>query len=173
MMKVVAKHKGKKIDALLKAAGVKAVLVGVLRGTGAHPNAKSGHTIAEIAWWNEFGTKRIPERPFLRWTLRGHNYYREELSRALLATLRGKGDSFRNIKPIGATAARDVRKMISTGPFVANAPATIRKKSTSAGVKARPLIDTGALRQSIQFEVVDDATAKRFSDASTAWMSEG
>ncbi|HXK36114.1 MAG TPA: hypothetical protein VJ553_00855 [Candidatus Paceibacterota bacterium] len=150
---VTSKYGGKKIEALLRLTGANAVLVGVLRGTGVHPYAENGQTIAEIAWWNEFGTGRIPERPFLRWTLRENDYYRKHMMMALRASLLGKVDPIRGLKIVGAQAASDVRMMITNGDFVPNAEATIRKKSTSAGIKDKPLIDTGALRQSIQFEL--------------------
>jgi hypothetical protein len=46
--------------------GAHAVAVGVHSDAGAHKD-EQGHatatTVAEIYWWNEFGTSRIPERP--------------------------------------------------------------------------------------------------------------
>lgn len=157
MATVTSKYGGKRIDDLIKAAGQANVLVGVLRGTGAHPKVGGGQTIAEIAWWNEFGTKRIPERSFLRSTLREHKYYREELKKALRAAIL----DFRHksgmlwLKKVGAMAARDIRRRITSGPFEPNAPRTIRAKSTNEARdnKQKPLIDTGTLRKSIQFQI--------------------
>lgn len=157
---VTAKYGMKRIERLAQLRGVKAVKVGVLRGTGTRPNAKEGITIALIAWWNEFGNKRIPERPFLRTTLHEHGYYREHLKRAMTASLiktaKFKTDLDSSLKAVGVIAASDIRKKIVDGPWQPNAPETKRKKSTSSGKKARPLIDTGIMRKSIQSALSDE-----------------
>lgn len=157
---ITAKNKGKEIERLLNMEGTDAVKVGVLKGSGVHPGPRGKKpkvltaTIAEIAWWNEFGTRTIPERPFLRWTMREHNFYREHLKKALFkAMTTPRTYPVKWLKKVGQQAASDVRSMIRDGPFEPNAPATIKKKSTSSGRKAKPLIDTGTLRQSIQYEV--------------------
>lgn len=43
------------------------VKIGVLSGSALHTGSQSA-TIAEVAWFNEFGTRSIPERPFMRTT---------------------------------------------------------------------------------------------------------
>jgi len=154
---VTSKYGGKRINALLDAVGRAHVLVGVLRGTGAHPNAEGGKTIAEIAWWNEFGTKWIPERSFLRTTIRAHNYYRDAIKEALLLAKKRfrYEDALQGLKVVGFMAVRDMRRKIVGGPFVANAPSTVRSKSTNEtrDNKQKPLIDTGTLRKSIQYQI--------------------
>ncbi|MCW8965421.1 MAG: hypothetical protein OQK82_01845, partial [Candidatus Pacearchaeota archaeon] len=62
-----AKHGGRRIAALMKIAGKDSVFVGVMDGAGNYPGTDV--SISEVAWFNEFGTPTIPERPFLRWTL--------------------------------------------------------------------------------------------------------
>ena len=179
---ITAKFNEKKLKRLAELHGSRGVKVGILRGAGVHPGptkitkkeragkGSSGSsrtaTIAEIAWWNEFGTSIrfgrsggarivIPERPFLRWTMREHDYYREEMEIALKKALMSSGWAHNQILHfIGLKASSDIRRMITIGPFVPNAPETIRKKSTSSGVKAQPLIDTGTLRKSINYELV-------------------
>lgn len=170
MKSLKAKHGMKKISQLAKIKGAYSVKVGVIRGTGVHPgptkktsNERKGQesnakertaTIAEIAWWNEFGTRNgIPERPFLRMTMRENRYYRAYMRQILrkIMLLQTKMDA--GLRMAGAKAASDIRKMITTGNFVPNSPATIRRKSTSAGRKARPLIDTGLLRKSITYQL--------------------
>ena len=153
MMTLRAKYGSKKIDGILGMAKKSAVLVGVLRGTGGHPHSKAGHTIALIAAWNEFGNRRIPSRPFLRTTLREHEYYKQELKKALLTAITTKGEADSLLKLVGIKAASDIRNKITNNDFRRNAPATIRRKSTSSGVKDKPLIDSGALRQSIQSQL--------------------
>lgn len=158
-VKVTSKYGGKRIDHLLKMQGTEAVKVGVLKGAGVHPGPRGEKrkaftaTIAEIAWWNEFGTSTIPERPFLRWTMKENDYYRGHLKKALFKAMTTRKDPVVWLKKVAMTAAKDMRNMIRNGAFEPNAPATIRKKSTKSGRKAKPLIDTGTLRQSIQWEV--------------------
>jgi len=163
MSHLKAKHGGRKISKLAKIHGAYSVKVGVVRGTGVHPKAK-GATIAQIAWWNEFGTSirfgrsggsriTIPERPFLRWTMRENRYYSPQMRRMLQKIMLLQTTMDQGLKTMGAKAASDIRKMITNGPFVPNAPATTRKKSTSSGVKNRPLIDTGLLRRSISYQL--------------------
>lgn len=181
-VQVTAKHGMRKIKALANLKGGKSVKVGVLRGTGDHPNAKLGITIALIAWWNEFGTKYIPSRPFLRTTLREHGYYREHLKRAaqaaLIKTAKFEGGIEAPLKAVGVLAASDIRKKITSGPWVPNSDFTIMKKSGRAkrgvldaflssrnrasfnvsgtNIKNHPLIDTGIMRQSIQSALSDE-----------------
>jgi hypothetical protein len=138
---------GKGIEKLMKLSGAEGVLVGVLHGGGAHPSG-DGQTIAEIAWWNEFGTKNIPARPFLRTTLIEHNYYRSHLMLALQRILKDGTNPFKELKLVGSKAARDIQWSIVNGDWEANAPSTIAQKGSS-----RPLIDTGKLRQAISSQL--------------------
>lgn len=152
---VTAKEDLAKVDDLLRRMKGAHVVVGVLRGTGEHPDATEGQTIVQIAAWNEFGTETIPSRPFLRTTLRENKYYREALFDALKAGLTKKADPTKALKLVGVRAAADIRNMIDTNDFVPNAPMTIQRKSTNADKdnKDKPLIATGILRQSIQSEL--------------------
>ena len=152
---ISTKHDFRKVDDLLRRMKGSHVKVGVLRGTGEHPNADSGQTVAAIAAWNEFGTETIPARPFLRTTLRENEYYRSALLDALKAGLVRQADPSKALQLVGIRAASDIRNTIDTNDFAPNAPATVRKKSTDAdkGNKDKPLIDTGILRQSIQSEL--------------------
>lgn len=136
-VEVTAKHGWKKIAALAKLKGERSVKVGVLRGTGDHPNAKPGIIIALVAWWNEFGTRKIPARPFLRTTLREHGYYREHLKRAtqaaVIKTVKFEGGIDVPLKAVGVLAASDIRKKITTGPWIPNSEFTIAMKSNASG----------------------------------------
>jgi hypothetical protein len=129
------------------------VKVGILSGTGEHPNADHGQTMAEIAWWNEFGTKTIPERPFLRTGLRENiSTYQGLIGPILKKILTGKLTADQGLGILGERAKRDVVNkivMISNPP---NSPLTIRAKRGSTS----PLIDTGALRQHISWAKLGD-----------------
>jgi hypothetical protein len=136
------------IAGLKKNAKPALVKVGVLAGTGEHPNATDGQTIAEIAWWNEFGTENIPERPFLRNALRENaQTYRDMMRELIKSVLLGKINTKKAIDILGLHGQSDVRKSIVDLWDPPNSEVTIAAK----GGKSNPLIDTGALRQSINW----------------------
>jgi len=151
---------GGNIDDLTKLSGGLTTQVGVLRGTGEHPNAEGGQTIAEIAWWNEFGTDTIPERPFLRSTVREHRYYEVEVGKALREVLKiitsgsssdGGALGKKFLLAVGVKAAADIQQKIVDISSPPNAEYTKNKKGSSS-----PLQDTGILKKSIQAMIKKD-----------------
>ncbi len=114
-------------------------------------------TYAEIATVHEFGSAdgAIPERSFLR---SAFDENREKISKALERELLKIVDDavregstrlvYRALGRVGARVTGMVQAKIRNGPFVPNAPMTIARKKSD-----KPLIDTGRLRQSIDFEV--------------------
>ena len=119
--------------------------------TGIQSNAgeNEGVSIAEYAAFNEFGTRTIPERPFMRKTfddnLANYNKLIERLFKGMLG---GKLDSKMAFKILGQQTEDDMKNTIMTGNFKSNADSTVAKKGSS-----RPLIDTGTMRNSIRYEV--------------------
>lgn len=112
-------------------------------------------TVLDKAVRNEFGMPatathgEVPPRPFLRdsaaqykkaWT----DTYRKQIKMALL----GRKTSTQAASVIGNIARGNVQEKIIAGPWVPNAPMTVRLKGSS-----RPLVDTGQLRQSIRYQV--------------------
>lgn len=124
--------------------GVPLVYVGV-RG-------QADGELATIAAANEFGTRdgHVPERSFLRSTV---DENRAEYAKALGQVLEGVIDG-RSATPglqrIGVRAKADVQRKIRAIKTPPNAPSTIRQKGSR-----NPLIDTGRLRQSIDYEIGD------------------
>lgn len=145
-----AKYGGRRIAALMKLSGKDSVFLGVMKGAGNYPGTDT--KIAEAAWFNEFGTPTIPERPFLRWTLAEHDGYFPHLGKALLSALMNPGrDHKKYLRAVGLIAEQDVREMITSATrFEPNADSTIRKKRSS-----HPLIDAGLLRQAITSALVE------------------
>ena len=145
----------KGLKKLLKVAGEKQrVKVGILEGTGVHPNS-NGALISEIAFWNEFGTheetiEAIPARPFLRPGIRdAHDIIRKIYVEGFKALVRGDISVTRFNSLIGMAGANEVRKKITAVGSPKNAPSTIKQKGSS-----NPLVDTGALRQHITWRIV-------------------
>lgn len=126
------------------------VLVGVPKGAGVY---EDGLTIATIAAVNEFGSAdgHIPERPFLRPAVEeGTHEYLKLVEKEMPDIAEGKHPMSRLLNRLGILAVGHVQKKIVEGPFTPNAPSTIKAKGSSS-----PLIDTGALRQHINYVIAD------------------
>lgn len=126
------------------------IKVGILSGTGEHPKGKHGQTMAEVGWWNEFGTETIPERPFLRTGLREKiTKYRMILNNGMKKILVGSMSSEQVLGILGVAAVADVQMKIIAIQSPPNAPSTVAQKGSSS-----PLQDTGALRQHISWAIL-------------------
>jgi len=99
-----------------------------------------------------FGDITIPERSTLRAAEKENRdkYYRM-MKQRLPAVVLGDMSVGMMLRQVGAEAQGDVRKKFGSDDLAPNAPATIAIKGSSA-----PLIDSGQLRQSIDY-VVEDA----------------
>ena len=125
------------------------VKVGLPRGSGTH--GPSGLPVVTLGVIHEFGSSdgRIPERPFLRMTMRRKRREHYALIRDLAHTVTsGRSTPRIALSQLGAVAAANVQEQIADGTPPPNAPATIRRKGSST-----PLVDTGALRQAITYQV--------------------
>jgi len=120
--------------------------VGVLVGI----RGQQGQDLLLYATVNEFGSEdgRIPERSFLRATVDENRVkYAKILEVAALRLLDGESPD-RAFGIVGMTVVADVQRRIRDRISPANAPSTIRQKGSDV-----PLIDTGRLRQSIDYVV--------------------
>jgi hypothetical protein len=123
----------------------------------------NGPTIAQIASWNELGVLGppmsqhgggkwfIPPRPFIRGFADGK---REQIAKTLeklgKSVADGKLDADTAIKRLGEHGQSGIKSYIRNGPHTPNADTTIARKKSS-----KPLVDTGTLRNSIRYQVVD------------------
>lgn len=115
---------------------------------GVHAQAgsyKKGITVAEVAAANNFGTDKIPARPFLK----------EGVERAKTNMIKTAEESMKKgrtprqiIDQLGALAVRGVQEQIDATTTPPNAPYTVKKKGSS-----HPLIDTGLLKKSITYQL--------------------
>ena len=120
-----------------KKRGVK---IGFLSGAK-YPN---GQQVAEVALYNEFGTDRIPERPFFRRAISGSRPEMRKIQRKY-----GREDRNKALGLIGAYMQGRVQTSISEFRRPPNAPSTIEAKGSS-----KPLIDTGTMRTSVAWEIM-------------------
>jgi hypothetical protein len=116
------------------------------------PRGRSEQSNILKAIWNEFGTRRIPARPFLRTTMRNQRKkYLAMAHKDAKQIFAGTMTAHQSLSRIGIVAQGDVQMSIVKGGWEPNAPSTIRRKGSS-----RPLIDTGAMRQAVTW-VVENA----------------
>jgi len=125
------------------------VKVGILSNAGTYATEGGTINVVDVATFNEFGTSIIPERPFMRQTFekrRGHVNRRFE---SLVSDIYIGSKNVRSaLGTVGEEYKGFIQSEIVGGGWVSNAPSTVSKKKSS-----QPLIDTGRLRQSINFDV--------------------
>jgi len=144
------KHALKGLEERMQKDGL--VLVGVPKGAGAY---EDGLTIATVAAVNNFGSAdgRIPARPFLAPAVEnGAPEYRRLVEVMLPKVMSGEMEMQTLLAQMGQLAEGHVKQQITDLRTPPNAQSTIDKKGSD-----NPLIDTGALRQSIRY-VIDDGT---------------
>lgn len=137
---------GIRFKALMKALDDKEVAVGFNEQSGVE---KDGTSTVDVAAWNEYGTKKIPSRPFLRQTVEDQGDKIQRIGAgAVAAALDQGGGSEAVLNQLGVSMKGAIQRQIVKGDFVPNAPSTVAAKGSS-----KPLIDTGHMRQSIVYVI--------------------
>lgn len=125
---------------------------------GVHPDAGSysepgAPTVAEVALWAEFGTKRSPERSFLRSAIDEGQHQIDRWRVELLEQVKdGKMTVEKALEALGFRAQVLVQNKIKSGVPPANAESTLREKRRE-GVGATTLQWTRLLLRSIGHKV--------------------
>lgn len=125
----------------------KQVVVGVIDNSV----REDGLTNADLLAIHEFGsvTQGIPERPVLRTAIANNKQaISNALSKKVAECLRGDLSADDAYNHVGIIAKNAVLDTFDSNNFAPNKLNTIKRKGSS-----KPLIDTGALRASINFEV--------------------
>jgi hypothetical protein len=144
-----ADKKGKKREAATLKSGKKSKTKKVL------VDNDDGPTVLQYAAWNEYGvpSRNIPSRPFIRGFSDNNQEKIERTTERLYKQVAdGKMDAETAIDKLGQFAQDGIKKYIRTGQFKDNAESTKRRKRTTN--KNTPLIDTGAMRETVSYEVV-------------------
>jgi hypothetical protein len=126
------------------------VVVGIFGDAASEPKQKSPKlTNAQVASVHEFGLGNVPERSFIRGTVderaKGISRIARKGARAVLA---GTATTRFALEVLGIFVQGAIRRRISRGIPPPLKEATKRRKGSSM-----PLIDTGQLRGSIDYEV--------------------
>lgn len=125
------------------------------------PAGEADGDVINKAVWNEFGTRGgasgggwggpIPERPFLRNTMRSNrDAYRAAMKASASKLLTGKTDIQTVLRKLGILAQGDVQEEITSLSSPPNSPVTIALKGSS-----NPLIDSGEMRKAVTYKVGD------------------
>jgi len=108
--------------------------------------------VATIAAFHEFGTARIPERPFFRQALDGN---REDLKKFIdnqySNVMSGKQSTTDGLERIGQFLSSKIKGSIRNGNFEPLAESTVGSKGSS-----KPLIDTGQMINSVTYVVAEE-----------------
>lgn len=122
----------------------KTIKAGVLQGAGSYAKV----SIAQVATWNEYGTSRIPSRPFIAIATDESKGWQSEVKQQV-GGIMSPADVKGALDTIGEQMKKDIKNVIGDrSKLRPNAPSTIAKKGFDA-----PLIDTGKLQDTIDFEV--------------------
>lgn len=135
---------GRKFKKMLEELGKLEVRVGIQQ----EESSGNGVDLLDRAIFNELGTAHIPSRPFLRnsvdTNVENINAFLQSMKRKML-----KGGSAEEVlKQIGTFQKGLIQSEIRNGDFVKNSKMTIQKKGSDT-----PLIDTGEMRQSINYVI--------------------
>ena len=130
------------------------LVIGVLAGATHQPVNRKGEPVgepipvAEYAAYNEFGTQRIPARPFLRTSV---DMFAEESWLPELADALKEGVPPETaLNRVGLQAQADIRRVIEEWKDPPNAPSTIKRKRSG---RDNPLVDSGDLLDAIDYHV--------------------
>lgn len=115
-------------------------------GFFANATYPSGEYVAQVAYWQEYGTIRIPMRPFFRNAVEKNN---KKWFDTLEALIRQNVNETQALAKVGEVARGDIIKSITQFREPANKPSTIKAKGSS-----NPLIDTGLMRRSVTYRVI-------------------
>lgn len=107
-----------------------------------------GTNVATVAFWNEYGTKTSPPRPFMRNTVAQNKEQWVAMVKALYQTQGAE----KALLQLGEVIQGDISASITSFNDPRNADYTIKKKGFDA-----PLRDTMLMARSISYELSDDS----------------
>ena len=124
------------------------VSAGIQSAQGVERDPESGETLVEIAAKNEFGTDRIPSRPWLRTALKTNATKWQRLAGDVVKAARSEQGPEPALRMLGVVMVGDCKESLLDGDWAPNAPMTIERKGSD-----QPLIDTGRMNQSQRAQV--------------------
>lgn len=130
--------------------GPRFVEIGILSDEPKKPFEKVKVSLIDVAIINEFGGGHVPERSYIRSTFdQNRNAWLSLTATLKDKVMSGQMEIDSALSVIGRKIQDDIRQKIVSLRTPPNSPRTIKNKRSS-----NPLIDTGQLRQSINYRVV-------------------
>lgn len=128
--------------------------VGILSGAayqGEGDAGQAGKKVAEVAYWNEYGTQKIPARPFFRNTIEEK---KEEWVQAVASEVK-RGQSIENaLTAAGDNITADIVDTIKQGIEPALSETTLANRKKKGHTSTTPLMDSMTLIKTIEYEVI-------------------
>ena len=104
-----------------------------------------GTDVASVAYYNEYGTNRIPPRPFMRLTLANHG---DQLARVVGKFMSSGVPVEKVLSFLGEFTVNKIKEEIVKLDDPPNAPSTVAKKGFN-----NPLIDTSTMARAVTWRV--------------------
>jgi hypothetical protein len=124
------------------------VVVGFLESATYPAKGKSSTPVAQVAFWNEYGTSRTPSRPFFRTMIASKS---PRWGIGLGIALRKTNYNARNALAIMGEGIRgQLRQSIRDWSTPPNSPRTVARKGFN-----KPLIETALMIRSADYQVID------------------
>lgn len=141
----------KKVQGAIRDMTGATVKVGYPQSKARAHGDKSPIDIATLAGIHEYGTATIPARPFQAQAFdKNLSKINAMVKKEVSAVIDGDRTIRQSLQNIGVFHKGNIQAIFDGGSFAPNKPATVKAKGSS-----KPLIDTGQLRQSVDFEVVE------------------
>lgn len=123
------------------------VSAGILKNAG---KSKKGVPIVEYAIYNEFGTRHIPSRPFVRIASDENSKAWGDMAvNEAGKIVDGSSSASQVLEKLGKRMQKDIKNVIGDKSKLApNAPATVRRKGHD-----KPLIDTGLMKSKVDYRI--------------------
>lgn len=132
------------------------VSIGIHEQEGAEEHAEAGMTVVALGAIHEFGLGNVPERSFIRaWFDENQDRAKEALRRLMVSVVEGKRQPQQALELFAQWALGEMQKRMAEGIPPALQPETLRKKTREGKTGEKPLIDTGQLRSSLSYEILD------------------
>jgi len=117
---------------------------------------RSKATTAEVAFWNEFGTRKAPARPFMRSTMdENRKKFRAEINRLHAKAMIGEISVEHALDKSAFRIYTAMQERIQTSPSWAkpNKPSVQKAKARGGAVRNIPLIVTTLLYRSLTYRI--------------------
>lgn len=140
------------------------VTIGVHEDSGKYDDKDV--TVAEVAFWNEYGTRIAPERSFIRSTVNENRAkYIKKTKELWNKVIKNEMTIEKALNQLGFMIAIDIQNKIKTLNSPPNAESTTYRKTfgrseTTNKYLAKPLIDSALLLRSIGFQVFNEVKSE-------------